>query len=415
MQSSLAGCIARAELRPRTVALAMLGYGVAGFAIGLANHRAGAYPILTGSVTNLDYLAGALIAAAALMTVRATEFGVDRELFLAGITPRRRAIGSALVAAGVAVAIWAGGNAVTVLLLVPALAGRDTSFTLVSSSSGPAGAIVAGLGLVVCYALMGTALGTRSRTRAAVITVVGTVAVIPLILVLFGAFPPALWLRSLCPTAFGHGLIESYDDVRGAALLRWGVPLVYLAAATWLVATARAPWLRGVRRDAAGAPTESTGDPGDDRVTRWRAVWSSAAVPAGALIAAGAVFGYVVPARTAAVIPWWLHGDWLADEARGTASGPVAGAYMEAVVARRPAAERRLSLAGTSGLDPTVRSKIRRAGKVRSVRYDYDEAVPAGTVIVSLGSHGRAIDMTVCVRRTRAGWRVRKVSASGLC
>jgi hypothetical protein len=112
--------------------------------------------------------------------------------------------------------------------------------------------------------------------------------------------------------------------------LRWGVPLVYLAAATWLVATARAPWLRGVRRDAAGAPTESTGDPGDDRVTRWRAVWSSAAVPAGALIAAGAVFGYVVPARTAAVIPWWLHGDWLADEARGTASGPVAGAYMEA-------------------------------------------------------------------------------------
>jgi hypothetical protein len=414
MLRSLAGCIARAELRPRTVVLAVLGYGIAGAAIGLANHRTGAYPILTDSVTNLDYLAGVLIAAAALMTVRATEFGVDRELFLAGISPRRRAIASALVAAGVAVAIWAGGNATTVLLLVPALAGRDASFTLVSGASGLAAAIVAGLGLVVCYALMGTALGTRTRTRAVVITVVGTIAVIPLLLAMFGAFPPALWLRSLCPTAFPRGIIEAYGDVRGDALFRWGVPLAYLAVATWLIATTRAPWSRAVQPGAGGAP-EPSGDPGRDRVTRWRAVWSSAAVPAGALIVAAAVFGYVVPARTAGIIPWWLHGDWLADEARGTASGPVARAYMDAVLAGRPAAEKRLSLGGTNVLDPVVRAKIRRAGRARSVRYAYDDAVPAGTVIVTLGSRGREIDMTVCARRTRAGWRVRKLSASGLC
>jgi hypothetical protein len=414
MLRSLAGCIARAELRPRTVALATLAYGIAGAAIGLANHRAGAYAILTGSVTNLEYLAGVLIAAAALMTVRATEFGVDRELFLAGITPRRRAIASALVATGVAVTVWAGGNAITVLLLLPVLAGRGPSFTLVSGASGPPAAIVAGLGLVVCYALVGTALGTRSRARAAVITVVGTIAVIPLILVLFGTFPPALWLRSLCPTAFPRGIIEAYDDVRGGALYRWGVPLAYLAGAVWLIATTRAPWSRALRSDPTGA-AEPAGDAGRDRVTRWRAVRSSAAVPVGALIASAAVFGYVVPARTAGIIPWWLHGDWLADEVRGTASGPVARAYMDAVLAGRPAAERRLSLAGTSVLDPTVRARIRRAGRVRSVRYAYDDAVPAGTVIVTLGSRGREIDMTVCARRTRAGWRVRKISASGLC
>jgi hypothetical protein len=133
------------------------------------------------------------------------------------------------------------------------------------------------------------------------------------------------------------------------------------------------------------------------------------------LIAAAAVFGYVVPARTAGMIPWWLHADWLADELRGTASGPVAREYMDAVLAGRPAAETRLSLGGTSVLDPVVRSQVRRAGRVRSVRYAYDDAAPAGTAIVTLGSRGHAIDMTVCVRRTRAGWRVRKISASGLC
>lgn len=408
--SSLAGCIARAELRPRTVVLAVFAYGIAGAAIGLAQHRTGAYPILTGAVTNLDYLAGVLIAAAALMTVRATEFGIDRELFLAGITPRRRALAAAVVAAGVAVAIWAAGNALTMLLLVPALAGRDTSFALASGPSGPAAAIVAGLALVIGYAFLGTALGTRARTRAAVITVVGTIAVIPLILALFGSFPPALWLRSLCPTAFARGTIERYEDVRGAALFRWVVPLAYLTAAAWLVAATRGPWSRAVRRDAGDAP-----EPTGHRVTRWRAAWSSVAVPFGALVAAAAVFGYVVPARTADIIPWWLHGDWLADEARGTASGPVARAYMDAVLARRPGAEKRLSVAGSSVLDPVLRSKIRRAGSVRSVRYAYADAVPAGTAIVTLGPRGRTIDMTVCVRRTHRGWRVRHVSAAGLC
>ena len=405
--NALIATIARAELRRRVVGLVALVYGVVGTLVGVASHRTGSYPVLTDAVANLEYLGGLLMAAGALIAVRPIEFGVARELLLCGIGWRRRSIATAIVAIGCALTIWALGNVLTALALRALFAGRHAPTTLTAGSQSALLVVAAGVALVSCAALLGCAIGGRCRTRATAVAIVGALAVAPLVLLLFGSFPPALWLRALCPTALGNGLIEAYAGVRGTPLVRFGAPLLYLVVALCLVLTSHAPGVRRARRAANDDPGARPRAPGR--------AWASLLVPAAMLAVAATAFGYVAPQRTARAIPWWLRGDWLADQARKTTSAPVARAYVVAILHGDGRALGRLGAPDAEPPDPVLAAAVRRAASIRDVRFVYDDHVPAGTVVVTLGAAREEVDVTVCSVRTSAGWRVERLSSAGLC
>lgn len=413
----LASAIARAEIRRSRFGLFVLAYGLAGALIALAAFPRGPYPIVSEAVRSLLYLGPALMAATALLVVRPSESGMARELFLSGITPKRRRRATTVVGIAAATLAWVCASALTATLVGAWLWAHGRAVS--SVGQGGMGVVWwAGVGLasVGFLAVVGSACGCLCRSRVAAIAIVASLCGVPLVTVLFGEFPPALWFRSLLPTGAMYGVFEAYDDVRGAPWFRWGVPCLYLLGAAWVVGTGRRPSDPGVVAEARRGPSEAPAGLTDDRsVALPRTNRSAVAVPIALLIGVTALLGAVAPQRIGRAIPWWLQGAWLEDLARDRASGPVARAYVSAVLARDVRGEARRVLGPRDdALDPVLRVKVLRARHIVGVQYDYGETRP-GTVIVRLKDRGQDIDLTVCNVRRHDRWHVSRVSSSGVC
>jgi hypothetical protein len=406
----LAWTIARAEIRLGRLAIGIVAVGIVGAVLGIAT-QSGPYPVVPTPVRNLVYLGPALMAAAALVAARPAATGMARELFLCGIAPRKRRLATALAVAVASVAGWLCASVITtVTAMAWSWAQRDSVTALGHAEGGVAWWLVVGLASVGLLALVGTACGVLSRSAVGAITVVAVATGIPLILLMFGAFPPALWLRSMFPTGAIYGMFEQLDGVRGSAAFRWGVPAGYLLLATWVLAIGRlTPNPRERFDPATTSPATSALPPQRTRL--------AAVAPWLLLAICTAAVGVVTPPRIARAVPWWLHGTWLSDLASGRASEPVARAYVSAVLAGDRTRELRLVRGSRDAvLDPVLRMRVRRAGRVRDVRYIYNASALPGTVLVTLGGRATArVDLTICSVRTRAGWRVMRTSAAGRC
>lgn len=415
MTLRLAGAIARAEIRPSRFALLAAAFGAAGALVGLASQPSGPYGLLSEPVRSLFYLGPVIMAAAALLAVRPAESGLARELFLSGIESTRRRLATAIVAVGAATVAWVGALLLSAALVLPWLLGHGRAITLVERGAGsvPWWAAI-GVASVALLALVGCACGCLCRSRTSALALVALLGGVPLLAVLFGEFPPALWLKSTLPTGALTGALEAYDDVRGSPLFRWGVPCAYLLGATWVVATghrASDPGARSAVERRSDTKWEAQGALASARCGRL-----TAAAPVVLLLACAVLLGGVVPQRLAKTIPWWLHGTWVSDLARDRASGPVDRAYVSAVLSGDAARERRL-VQGTreDALDPVLRLRLVRARRLVRLDYLYDEVTRPGTVVAMLGGRGNGFEVKICNVRTRAGWRVARVSSGGLC
>lgn len=402
--------LARAELRRTRLVSIVCAYGVAGALVAVATRPDDFYPVLSGAVENLVYLAPILLAAAAWPLARMTESGMARELYLCGISPSRQRLAAAVIAVGVACLIWLCGSAIAAALVALALWLSAEPVVLV----GPIGPSVAwwaaaGVSSSIVLGLVGCACGSACRTRAAAIAVVVALGAAAQLLALFGAFPPALWLRSLTPGGALDAVFVMRDDVRGEASLRWGVPTIYLLGSAWLITSRR-------RASSAAGVSPRSPESREGWLGTARASRLAAAAPVVLLLAAAVILGAIAPQRLAREIPWWLHGSWVQDLARNRASAPVAESFVAAVISGDRWRERGLSLGRRDDvLDPVVRDHIRRARNVYDVEYEYDSEARPGTVLMRLGSPRSSLDLRVCNARTADGWRVTRVLANNLC
>ncbi len=382
--------IVRAELRIRRLAFVAVLAGAVTAAASIADDPDGPYALITDGVLGLRFSGVLLMLTAALIQSRPADAGITRELFLCGVDPRR-ARGAGLIAAVLAtLAVWIASC--TWAAVIGAIWTGGVSVGDSGDSVATTAAI--GVGAVVLFATVGSAAGVCAPQPTGAAVLVASLAVVPMLLAIFGQYPPSLTLKGFFPTETVRAMVERLDGIRGTTGYRWGIPLAWETGTLAVLAGAR---YRDVVRARAAAPARS-----------------QTVLPAAAFVAALLALGVVVPKRIAAEIPWWLTGQWLGDLAAGRASEPVARSYASAVLAGDREGERALLAPGGLPIDPQLRLEVERAGSISSLRYSYTEISRPGTVVVDF-SRTDDFALTVCARRTSLGWRVQSTTSFGTC
>lgn len=356
----------------------------------------GAYDVTVQVVRATLPVAGTIVAG--LRYAQRCRLGLDRELYLAGISrPARLAVvvadGAVVLAAAwlgemSAVAVGAGG-----LGRQPA---RDLGTLLVGTA----------LGVVVLAAVSAMTVRLAGSTAGFVVVALGAPLVGSLLSWAGFVYPVLDALAQVWPWQAATTFVSPGSPGRYGVGALTSVAAVAVAAAV-LSRDPRQP----AQSSSAGRPEVTTARVHSRPRRATAAVLSVLAV-------VPIAWGAAVPAALSRFVPWYLRPEWLAEQARHASSQDVAIAWLRAVQAEDREAERRLAVGPVERLAGPLRPWLAHDDPTTATM---DRTYGGNPGEVAFGStptdHGivPSWSVYVCLVHSASAWRVSAVRSAPDC